>query len=81
MIKNLVLSLSKKYIITAINDLLERYSDDVSKVSEIIEQWISRLTVIIDELRCILSRVSDGKIESDEVDESVDEISRIIKEW
>lgn len=37
--------------------------------------------MIVEELKTILSRVSDGKINSDEVDESVKEVEALVKAW
>lgn len=37
--------------------------------------------MIIEELKKILSRISDGKIEDEEIKESIKEIEQIIKEW
>ena len=76
--KSFIIYLGKKYIISAINDTLEKYKDNVSEISGKLELWIKRLQIIIEELKNILSRISDGKIEDKEVKESVKEISDII---
>ena len=77
----MIIWLAKKYIISALNDLLEKYKDNVTVISDALQLWITRLLVVIEELKKILARVSDGKIETDEVKESVKEIETIIKEW
>lgn len=79
--KSLVIYLGKKYIISAINDLLEKYKNNVSVICETLEFWIERLQVIIEEMKKILARVSDGKIENDEVKSCQDEIADIIRSW
>ena len=79
--KSLIIYLGKKYVISAINDTLEKYKDNVSEISGKLELWIKRLQIIIEELKNILSRISDGKIEDKEVKESVKEISDIIQNW
>ena len=79
--KSFIIYLGKKYIISAINDTLEKYKDNVSEISSKIELWIKRLQIIIEELKNILSRVSDGKIEDKEIKDSITEIEKIIKEW
>lgn len=81
MIKSLVISLGKKYIISALNELLDKYKDNVSEISKVIEFWIKRLQIIVEELKNILSRISDGKIEDKEIDISVKEIEKIVKDW
>ena len=77
----MIIWLAKKYIISALNDLLEKYKDNVTVISDALQLWITRLLVVIEELKKILARVSDGKIENDEVKESVKEIESIIKNW
>ena len=79
--KSLIIYLGKKYVISAINDTLEKYKDNVSEISGKLELWIKRLQIIIEELKNILSRISDGKIEDKEVKEAVKEISDIIQNW
>ena len=79
--KRLIIYLGKKYVISGINDLLEKYKDNVTEISGTLELWIKRLQIVIEELKTILSRVSDGKIEDEEVKDSVKEIEKIVKEW
>lgn len=61
--KSLIIYLGKKYVISALNDLLEKYKDNVTEIAGTLELWIKRLQIVIEELKTILSRVSDGKIE------------------
>lgn len=79
--KSLIIYLGKKYVISGINDLLEKYKDNVTEISGTLELWIKRLQIVIEELKTILSRVSDGKIDDDEVKDSVKEIEKIVKDW
>lgn len=81
MIKSLIISLSKKYIISAINDLLEKNRENVGYICEKINYWTTKLTLIIELLKRISSRCSDGNINDDEVDKTVEEIEQIIKEF
>ena len=81
MIKSLVISLAKKYIISAINDLLEKNKENVGYICEKINYWTTKLTIIIELLKRISSRCSDGKLEDDEVDKTVNEIETIIKNF
>ena len=81
MIKSLVISLAKKYIISAINDLLEKNKENVGYICEKINYWTTKLTLIIELLKKISSRCSDGKLEDEEVDKTVDEIETLIKEF
>ena len=79
--KTLIIYFAKKYLVSALNDVLEKYKDNVSVICEIISTWIRRLQIIVEELKMILARVSDGKIEDEEVLKSKDEIEAIIRSW
>ena len=81
MIKSLVICLAKKYIISAINDLLEKNKSNVGYICEKINYWTTKLTIIIELLKKINARCSDGKIEDDEVDKTVEEIETLVKEF
>lgn len=73
--------LAKKYVISALNDLLDKYKGDVVKVTSTITVWINRLQKIVDQLNKLNSRVSDGVIEDKEVDDTVKDIEKLIKEF
>ena len=81
MLKSLVISLAKKYIISAINDLLDKNKENVGYICEKINYWTTKLTIIIELLKRISSRCSDGKLEDEEVDKTVEEIETLIKEF
>lgn len=77
--KRIVLAFGKRYVIGAINDLLERNRGDVAKISETISIWTGRLEKVLACLKRINERVSDGKLESGEVDDSLKEIEALVK--
>ena len=81
MLQSLVISLAKKYIISAINDLLEKNKENVGYICEKINYWTTKLTLIIELLKRISSRCSDGNLDDTEVDQTVEEIEKIIKEF
>ena len=81
MLKSLVINLAKKYIISAINDLLEKNKENVGYICEKINYWTTKLTIIIELLKKISSRCSDGKLDDTEVDQTVEEIEKIVKEF
>lgn len=81
MIKSLVISLAKKYIISTINDLLEKNKDNVGYICEKINYWTTKLSLLIELLKKISSRCSDGKIEDVEVDKTFDDLEKIIQEF
>lgn len=77
--RRIFVSLAKRYAIGAINDLLERNRRDVAKISETISIWTGRLERVLACLKRINERVSDGKLESVEVDDSLKEIEALVK--
>ena len=81
MLKSLVISLAKKYIISAINDLLDKNKSNVEKICAKISYWIEKLSLIVELLKKINARCSDGKLDDTEVDQTVNEIEQIIKEF
>ena len=81
MIKSLVISLAKKYIISSLNDLLDKNKENVGYICKKINYLTTKLTLIIELLKKISSRCSDGKLEDEEVDQTVEEIEQIIKEF
>ena len=81
MIKSLVISLAKKYIISSLNDLLEKNKENVGYICEKINYWTTKLSLIIELLKRISSRCSDGKLDDNEVDQTVNDLEKIIKEF
>ena len=58
MLKSLVISLAKKYIISSLNDLLEKNKENVGYICGKINYWTTKLTVIIELLKKINARCS-----------------------
>lgn len=81
MLQSLVISLAKKYVISAINDILEKNKENVGKICEKINYWTTKLTIMIELLKKISSRCSDGKLEDEEVKQTVVELEKIIKDF
>ena len=81
MIKSLVISLAKKYIISAINDLLEKNKENVGYICEKINYWTVKLSLIVELFKKINARCSDGNLDDQEVDKTVEEIETLIKEF
>ena len=79
--KTFVLWLAKKYVISAVNDTLVKYKDNVLKITNKITLWTERLEKIILQLKKINARVADGKITKEEIEESVSELDVLVKEF
>ena len=81
MLQSLVIRLAKKYVISAINDILEKNKENVGKICEKINYWTTKLTIMIELLKKINERCSDGKLEDEEVYQTVVELENIIKDF
>lgn len=58
----------QKVIVGKINDILDQYKDNVSKVRETLKVWIARLDKILFVFRSLLEKLEDNKIDSEEID-------------
>lgn len=77
--KTIILFFAKRYIVSALNDLMQKYNGNVTKTSEVIGIWIERLQAIVGQLKRINERISDGKVEDQEIDDSISEIEALVK--
>ena len=73
--------LVKRVILGKVNDLLEVNQTNVVKVKNTIDTWVGRLQKILDCLKNILSKLDDNKLDSEEIDDSVAEIQKVVKQW
>lgn len=71
----------KKYIVGKVNDLLDQYKGDVDKVKDTLQVWIARLEKILSCFKSMLAKLDDGKIDADEIDQTVAEVEIVVKEW
>lgn len=72
---------AKRYVIGMLNDMLEQYKDNVSKVRDTLKTWIARFDKILFMFRSLLEKLEDNKIDDAEVDQTIVEVENIIKEW
>ena len=72
---------AKKYLIGKVNDLLDLNQDNVVKTKNALDTWIGRIEKILACLKAILSKLDDNKLDSDEIDDAVEEVNQVIKSW
>lgn len=72
---------AKRYAISKVNSLLDEYKDNVGKVKDTLQTWIARLEKIIGCFKSALAKLDDGKIDSEEIDQTVAEVEQVIAEW
>lgn len=73
--------LIKKVIVSKVNGLLKDYQGNVDKVNTILKRWIARLQKILDCCEKLLSKLDDGEISADEINEAAEDITQVVKEW
>lgn len=71
----------KKYLIGKVNEILEVNSTNVTKTKNTLDTWIGRLSRILDCLKSILAKLDDNKLDSQEIDDSVADIEKVVKQW
>ena len=81
MLQSFVISLAKKYVISAINDILDKNKENVGKICEKINYWTTKLTIMIELLKKISARCSDVKLGDAEVQQTVVEVENIIEDF
>lgn len=79
--KKLFLYFGKKALINSINEMLEKNKGDILKITNIISIWIERLEKIIIELKSINARVSDGHLTNDEMEETTEGLTNLVKQF
>lgn len=73
--------LLRKWIIGQLNKLLDQYKDNVLKVRNTLNSWITKLELIVTALKRVLTRIEDNQLDDTEIDDTVEDIENIIKEW
>jgi len=71
----------KRYVISKVNSLLDEYKNNVDKVKDTLQTWIARLEKILACFKSTLAKLDDGKIDSDEIDQTVAEVEEVVKSW
>lgn len=79
-VKQLVLKLGKKYIVGALNDVLDSKKKDIDSAKDIIAVWTSRTRRVLDALEQAMKYLEDNKLDDDEVDEIVAKAEAALEE-
>lgn len=81
MIKSIVKSLAKKYIISAIQEVVEAKKERVVYYTGLVGIWIMRLKKAVEFLEGIVAKLDDGRFTDAEADAVMDEAEKLVKEW
>ena len=71
----------KRVLCSKVNDLLKKHKDNVSKVKDTLKTWILRIQKLMSCLESMLAKLDDDELTSDEVKQTTDEVTKLIKEW
>ena len=71
----------KKYVIGKVNKVLDQYKDNVDKVKDTLTVWIARLEKVLSCFKGLLAKLDDGKLDDEEVDDTIADVEQVIKEW
>lgn len=71
----------RKFLMSKLNGVLEKYQEDVLTVRNRLNSMIAQLELVITAFKRVLTRLDDGRLTDDEVDETIADVDRIIKEW
>jgi uncharacterized membrane protein YgaE (UPF0421/DUF939 family) len=81
MLDSLIQKIAKNYVLKAINNVISKNKDNTSKICEKVNYWTVRLNLVIELLKKLASRCSDGELSDDEAKETLTEIEDIIKQF
>lgn len=71
----------KWWICRKVNGILDVNQDNATKIKNMLDTWIGRLARILDCLKNILAKLDDNKLDAQEIDDSVAEIEKVVKQW
>ena len=71
----------RKWILKQINNLLSKYETNILIVRNTLTSWITKLELIITIFKRTLTRLEDNKLTNEEIDDTISDIEKTIKEW
>lgn len=71
----------RKWILNQINNLLSKYETNILTVRNTLTSWIAKLELIITIFKRTLTRLEDNKLTDEEIDDTISDIEKTIKEW
>ena len=71
----------RKWILNQINNLLSKYETNILTVRNTLTSWITKNELIITIFKRTLTRIEDNKLTDEEIDDTISDIEKTIKEW
>ena len=73
--------IAKRFLLGLVNEVLAKYKDDTAKCKAIVETWTLRLQKLLLVFNGFLAKLDDGRLDDVEVDDTIDKITDVVKEW
>ena len=71
----------RKWILKQINNLLSKFETNILTVRNTLTSWITKLELLITIFKRTLTRIEDNKLTDEEIDDTISDIEKTIKEW
>ena len=71
----------RKWILKQINNLISKYETNILTVRNTLTSWITKLELLITIFKRTLTRIEDNKLTDEEIDDTISDIEKTIKEW
>ena len=71
----------RKWILKQINNLLSKYETNILTVRNTLTSWITKLELLITIFKRTLTRIEDNKLTDEEIDDTISDVEKTIKEW
>lgn len=71
----------KNWILNQINNILSKYETNILTVRNTLTSWITKLELIITIFKRTLTRLEDNKLTDEEIEDTISDIEKTIKEW
>ena len=78
MLKSFIINRAKKYIVNSVNELLKKHSKEIPYVAQVISVWSIRLEHILKLLQNLSKRVSDGNLDPEEAEITIQELQEVV---
>ena len=71
----------RKFILRQLNKVLDTKKESVTKAKDTVDDWTARAKVILTFLENLSGKLSDNKIDDDELESIVNELKTTMENW
>lgn len=73
--------LLKKFILKTVNKVLDEHKTNIDKTKETVNLWMTRTKRLLECLESLTKKLDDNQIDDKELEETVQEMTNLVKEW